>query len=204
MYIYTPFTQTGAYAVTRLSAQWYVAYGLVLGNDVFIDPTDEATFIGGVKWVSLAKTDSMWLTAYVNGGNYFGPRQRDNVQYFDLIYTHVYTPRFQTITEIQFVYQTAVPDLKTITAYGTNTFFQYDFTPRCYGAIRAELWEDSEGQRTGFKGLYAAVTAGLTWKPRNWLLLRPEVRFDHNCGAAGPYEGKHNLFTFLQDVVVRW
>jgi hypothetical protein len=204
MYIYTPFTQAGAYAITKLDAQWYVAYGVVLGNDVFIDPTDQAMFIGGVKWVSLAKTDSVWFTTYFNGGNYFGPRQRDNVQYFDVIWTHVVTPRFQIITEAQFVYQTAVPDLKTITAYGIDGFLEYDFTPRCYGAIRPEVWMDSQGQRTGFKGLYTALTAGFTFKPRNWLFLRPEVRFDHNCGATGPYEGKHNLFTVCQDVVVRW
>ena len=204
VYIYTPFTQTGVYAATKLSDQWYAIYGMVLGNDVFFDPTDEATFIGGVKWVSQSKTDSLYATTYVNGGNYFGPRQHDNVQYFDMIYTHVWTARFQTITEMMFCFQTAVPELNTVTWYGTDTYFQYDFSPRTYGTIRAEVWEDSEGQRTGFKGLYTALTAGLTWKPRNWLFLRPELRFDHNCGAEGPYEGKHSLFTAMQDVIVRW
>jgi hypothetical protein len=203
-YIYTPFTQTGAYATTRLNDQWYLLYGLVLGNDVFIDPTDEPTFIGGFKWISGSKTDSVYGTAYVNGGNYFGPRQRDNVQYFDLIYTHVWTARFQTVHEMMFSFQRSVPGLSTVTWYGLNTFFQYDFTPRLYGAIRPEVWEDSQGQRTGFKGLYADLTIGLTWKPRAWLFIRPEIRYDHNCGAAGPWEGKHNLFTVAQDVVVRW
>jgi hypothetical protein len=203
-YFYTPFTQTGLYATTKLSPQWYVTYGMVLGNDVFFDPTDEPTFIGGVKWVSQSKTDSVNANLYVNGGNYFGSRQRDNTQYFDLIYTHVWTPRFQTITEGMFSFQTAVPELNTVTWYSLVHYFQYDFTPRTYGAIRLEAWEDSQGQRTGFKGLYNEVTAGLTWKPRNWLFLRPEVRFDHNYGAAAPFDGKHSLFTLVQDVIVRW
>jgi hypothetical protein len=146
----------------------------------------------------------VYFTTYLNGGNYFGPRQRDNVQYFDLIYTHVWTPRLQTVAETMFCFQSDVPEMKTVTWYGLNTFLQYDFTPRCYGAIRPEVWMDSEGERTGFKGLYTDITAGLTFKPWNWLFIRPEIRFDHNCGAAGPYEGKHNLFTIAQDVVVRW
>jgi hypothetical protein len=204
LFVYTPFTQAGVVLTTRLDAQWYVVYGCILGNDVFIDPTDQATFIGGVKWVSLSKTDSVYFSTYFNGGNFFGSRQRDNLQFFDVVYTHVFTPRFQTITEAQFVYQTAVPGQGTITSYGVDTYFQYDFTPRCYGAIRPELWVDSEGQRTGFKGLYASLTAGLTFKPWNWLFLRPELRYDHNCGATGPFEGRHNLYTLAQDVIVRW
>jgi hypothetical protein len=203
-YIYTPFTHTGALATTKLSDQWYALFGMVLGSDVFFDPTDQPTFVGGFKWVSLSKTDSVYFTTYINGGNYFGPRQRDNVQYFDLVYTHLFTSRFQVINEALFAYQTKVPDLQTVTWYGLDTIFQYDLTPRCYGAIRLENWVDSQGQRTGFKGLYTAITAGLTFKPQNWLYLRPEIRFDHNYGAAGPFEGKHNLFTIAQDVIVRW
>jgi hypothetical protein len=200
----TPFTHTGGYATTKLSDQWYVQYGMVLGNDVFFDPTDQPTLVGGVKWVSLSKTDSLFFSCYVNGGNYFSTRQKDNIQYFDLVYTHVFTPRFQTITEMLFSYQANVPNLNTITAYGIDTHFQYDFTPRLYGAIRPEVWVDPQGQRTGFRGVYTTLTAGLTFRPTKWLYLRPELRFDHNYGPAGPYEGRHSLFTALQDVVVRW
>jgi Putative beta-barrel porin-2, OmpL-like. bbp2 len=202
--IYTPFTATGALATTKLSDNWYVQYGLTLGSDVFFDPTDQPTFMGGVKWISGSKTDSFLFTTYVNGGNYFGPRQRDNVQYFDLVYTHVFTSRFQTISEFLFCHMTEVPGLDTVTWYGADTFFQYDFTSRLYGAIRAAVFEDSQGQRTGFAGLYSAITAGLTFKPVNWLFLRPELRFDHFYNAPGPFEDHHSLGTFAFDVIVRW
>jgi hypothetical protein len=171
---------------------------------VFFDPTDQPTFLGGVKWINDAKTDSLFFTTYVNGGNYFGTRQRDNVQFFDMVYTHVFTARFQTISEFMFSYQTKVPDLNTVTWYGADTYFQYDFTPRLYGAIRPELWVDSQGQRTGFAGLYSTLTAGLTFKPVNWLSLRPELRYDHFYDAPGPYEGHHNLASFAFDVFIRW
>jgi hypothetical protein len=202
--IFTPFTHTGAVAFTKLSDAWYVHYGVVVGNDVFLDPTDQPTFVGGVKWVSGDKADSLWFTCYVNGGNYFGTRQRDNVQFFDLVYTHVFTPRFQIISEATFNYMTRVPGLDTVTWYGVDAFFQYDFTPRLYGAIRPEIWVDSEGQRTGFKGLYTTLTAGVTYKPVKWLFLRPELRWDHCYGAQGPYEGKHSIGVAAMDVLVRW
>lgn len=202
--IFTPFTTTGALTTTKLSDQWYVQYGLALGSDVFIDPTDQPTFLGGIRWVSANKKDSLFFSTCASGGNYFANRRRDNVQVFDLVYTHVFTPRFQTITEMLFAYQTSVPNLDTITWYGIDTFFQYDFSDQVYGAIRPEIWVDSQGQRTGFKGLYTTLTAGITYKPRNWIFLRPELRFDHFYGTSGPYEGKHNLFTIAQDVIFRW
>ncbi len=50
---------------------------------------------------------------------------------------------------------------------------------------RLEFFDDVQGQRTGFAGLYTAGTAGLTYKPRPWLWLRPEVRVDYN-GESRP------------------
>ena len=53
-----------------------------------------------------------------------------------------------------------------------------------------EFFDDFQGQRTGFDGLYTEVTAGLAWKPRfvettpyingGGLIIRPELRWDNN------------------------
>ena len=66
-----------------------------------------------------------------------------------------------------------------------------------------EFFDDCQGQRTGFTGLYTEATLGLTYKPTKSLWLRPEVRYDYNTDAR-PFEDKHGLFTATFDVIVRW
>jgi hypothetical protein len=82
-------------------------------------------------------------------------------------------------------------------------YLSYTFTPRLTGNTRLDFYDDFQGQRTGFKGLYTALTGGLTFKPRPALWLRPEVRYDYN-GQSRPFEDKHGLFTATMDVLVRW
>ena len=47
------------------------------------------------------------------------------------------------------------------------------------------------------------MTTGLAWKPMDWLLLRPGVRYDVNDRTRA-FEGDYDLFTAFADMVVRW
>jgi Putative beta-barrel porin-2, OmpL-like. bbp2 len=82
-------------------------------------------------------------------------------------------------------------------------YVTWTFTPRLSGTARVELFDDARGQRTGFEGLYTAVTAGLSFKPVKMLNLRPEIRYDYNSQSR-PFEDKHGLFTASMDVILRW
>ena len=75
------------------------------------------------------------------------------------------------------------------------------------------MFEDTNGIRTGFDGLYTAVTYGMTYKPMPWFYIMPEVRYDHNNGSgvstvdgttAGPWDGKRDLFTAAIGFIARW
>ena len=68
---------------------------------------------------------------------------------------------------------------------------------------RVEFFDDFQGQRTGFSGLYQAYTAGFQIRLRKDIVLRPELRYDYN-GESRPFENKHGLFTATMDVLVRW
>src|SRR5439155_18196218 len=59
-------------------------------------------------------------------------------------------------------------------------YLTYAFTPRLSGTTRLELFDDEQGQRTGFAGLYTALTAGLSFRPHKDVIFRPEVRYDYN------------------------
>jgi hypothetical protein len=66
------------------------------------------------------------------------------------------------------------------TWYGLGGGFLYDFTDKITGVWRNEVFWDTNGARTGLLvgDRYHEITLGLRFKPKNWLLLRPEVRFD--------------------------
>ena len=100
-------------------------------------------------------------------------------------------------------YQTNVPNIGTATWFGFANYLTYQFSDKWTGTTRLEFFDDAQGQRTGSSGLYTALTAGLTWKIRKDVLLRPEVRYDYN-GESRPFEGHHGLFTAGADLIVRW
>ena len=76
-------------------------------------------------------------------------------------------------------------------------------TPRLSAVGRVELFDDSQGQRTGFEGLYVEAAAALVFKPRPWLIVRPEVRYDYN-EQSRPFQNHHGLATATLDTIVRW
>ena len=66
-----------------------------------------------------------------------------------------------------------------------------------------EFFDDVDGNRTGFEGVYTAVTAGLRFEPRPGFIIRPELRFDYNFESK-PFEDKHGMGTATTDFIVRW
>jgi hypothetical protein len=202
-FIYDPFTHTGVVTTTRLTDAWSVQAGLVLGSDVFIDPADEPTFIGSVKWVRPDQRDSALFSVIVGSGRFNQPRNFHNPEIFDLVYTHKINPRLNYSFEGLFGVTTNVPDIGTANWFGILNYLTYDFTPRLSGTTRLEFFDDAQGQRTGFPGLYTALTLGLSFRPRKDLIFRPEVRYDFN-EESRPFEGQHGLFTATSDVILRW
>jgi hypothetical protein len=95
-----------------------------------------------------------------------------------------------------------VPDIGTAQWYGVAQYLTYEWTKKLAPTVRVELFDDVNGERTGFAGLYTAVTAGVYYHPKKWLTLRPEVRYDNSEGQA--FEGRHGLFTATTDVILSW
>ena len=105
--------------------------------------------------------------------------------------------------EVLFGFQTNVPETGTAHWFGVLNYLTYQFTPRVSGTTRLECFDDAEGQRTGYAGLYSVFTAGLAFKPRKSIMVRPELRYDYNDDSR-PFEGKHGVFTAATDLILRW
>jgi hypothetical protein len=202
-FIYDPFTHTGLLTTTKLSDGWSVQAGIVLGSDIFVDPADTPTFFGSVKWVNTGARDSVLLSVIVGSGRFNQARNFHNPEILDLVYAHPFNARLSYSWESLLGYTTHVPEIGTAHWFGVLNYLTWVFTPRLSGTTRLEFFDDEQGQRTGYAGLYTALTAGLSFRPRKSILFRPELRYDYNEGSR-PFEGKHGLFTATSDLILRW
>jgi hypothetical protein len=202
-FIYDPFTHTGAMTTTKLTDAWSVQAGLMLGSDIFIDSADNLTGMGGIKWAPPGGRDSVLFEVILGDGRFDRRHDFHNPEIFDLLYTHTFDQRLTYNLETLFGFTTDVPGIGTANWEGILNYLTCTLSPRTSATVRLELFNDPQGQRTGFAGLYTALTAGVTFKPIKDVWLRPEVRFDYN-GESRPFENRHGVFTADMDVILRW
>ncbi len=147
---------------------------------------------------------------------------RNNFNAFDIVINRKVTDNFTYALEAIYAYQTGVPttgNVGALTGAAVNTdpvsvtanwwsvvnYFIYKHSDCVSSIVRAELFDDADGQRTGFEGVYYAGTFGIQFKPKDWLLVRPEIRYDYN-GYSTPFNGgtQHYQWTAATDLIVRW
>jgi maltoporin len=131
------------------------------------------------------------------------------------VWTHAFNSKLSYANETIYGYQTNVPanipggitanNRASGTAHWGSivNYLYYNFTPKVTGIMRVETFDDFEGQRTGYEGLYTAVTGGVQYRPWKSFMIRPEIRYDYN-GYSRPFEGKHGILTSALDFIVRW
>lgn len=202
-FIYDPFTHTGLLTTLKLTDAWSVQNGLVTGSDVFVGPEANPTYLGSVKWAPPGGRDGVLVSVILGKGRYDVARSFSNPQVFDLVYAHKFSDRLGYTFNALYSFQTGFPGVGFVNNWGVVQYLTYQFFPTLSGTARLEFFDDVQGFKTGFRGLYTALTAGVTYKPTPAVWLRPELRYDHNSDSR-PFEGKPNLFTAAMDVIVRW
>jgi hypothetical protein len=202
-FIYDPFTHTGVMATLKLTDAWSVQGGMMLGSDIFIHPADNPTGMGSVKWAPPTGRDSVLFSFIVGNGRFDQKHDFHNPEVFDLVWTHKINARLTYTQEFLYGFTTNVPDIGFANWFGAISYLTRDLTPRLSATVRQEFFDDEQGQRTRFAGLYSALTAGVTFKPRPSILFRPELRYDYNAESR-PFENKSSLFTATADVIFRW
>src|SRR5262249_33825594 len=149
-----------------------------------IGPEANATYCGSVKWAPPSGRDSVLLSVIVGKGRYDVAHSFSNPEVFDLVYIHKFSDRLTYTLEGLYSFQTGFPGGAGtdgfVNNWGVVQYLTYQFSPQWGGTARLEFFDDPQGFKTGFKGLYTAITTGVTYKPAPWVWLRPEVRFDNN------------------------
>ena len=176
---------------------------LANSNDTFFGPTEEPRFVGMLAWKSPSERDTLALGTTAGRGRFNAnepfnpptaglpkePAGHNNFNMIDLVFTHRFNSCFTYALESSYGEQSNVPAnvpggiVRPGAAVGTAhwvsavNYFRYTFTPRLGGIVRVELFDDIDGQGTGFPGLYTLITGGVQLRPARAILIRPEVRY---------------------------
>lgn len=215
LFQYNPFTHTGVNFITGLNDDWSMSNGIVLGNDNFIDrDTNQATYIGQLKWAPKdGKTTAMFNTSISANPSFNQAANFNNYDVFNVQLTHKITDKLTYGFDGTYSFMNNVPGLGNTNWYGMVNYLFYNVTDKLTSNFRVDLFNDTQGVRTGYSGLYTAVTYGWIYKPMPWLSIMPEVRYDYNAGngvnvvdgtTRGPWDGKKDLFTATIGAIVRW
>ena len=216
-----PFTHTGVLASYAVSDRVNVHGGWTTGWDAGDNSNSANTFLGGFDWTSCdGRTTFAYMVTAGDWGNGVAVELggADGTATSGDIYMHslVLTRKIgcNTTYIIQSDYgankvkdpnQTGGPTrFVTDEWYGVNQYLIYDINCCWSAGLRAEWFRDADGARLGNSSDdYYAVTAGLNWKPRANVNVRPEIRYDWVEGGSTPYAGgvEDNLGTAAVDVV---
>ncbi|HVK19529.1 MAG TPA: outer membrane beta-barrel protein, partial [Fimbriiglobus sp.] len=202
-FMFNPFTHTGVYAITPLDDDWTISNGVAVGSDNFIDPTNRANYIGQIKYAPKDGPTQVLFNTVITDPQYNVQEAFTQYNVYNLQVIHKATDKLTYILDSTYSHTYDVPGIGFANWYGAVNYFVYNLSDNLSSTSRFELFDDPQGFRTGSKGLYTAVTTGLAWKPVDWLMFRPGVRYDINDRSRA-FEGDYDLFTAFTDMIIRW
>jgi Putative beta-barrel porin-2, OmpL-like. bbp2 len=213
LYTYDPYCQWGLFGTLKLNQNWVVQYGISAGNDVTPWETQDAgtqpTSSIMVQWQS---SNGKW--GFYGGDNALnnGTWGFNNIQQEVGTITYKFNDQIWTSHETWYMFQQHCPGqfnwngtpyttpLPAGTPYtdgqipvhpgyanewATLNYTMFRLAPNTFFTVRNELFDDCDGQRTGFATLYEEHSVGLTWWPCSIVTVRPELRYERALGCHG-------------------
>jgi hypothetical protein len=230
-----PMTQTGLLASRKLGDTLTVSGGFDRGWDKWEDNNDRLEFLGKVAWTSCDERTS--LAFALTSGPWDDAGQLNRTAY-SLVFTHKFNCRFSYVVQHDLGVDNdgGLRNLRTgersdAQWYGINQYFFYEINPCWAMGLRFEWFRDQDGTRVGgigephgwalgpnfannqigWAGNFYELTAGVNWKPRERLIVRPELRWDWYSGNPDglgrlPYNTgeRSQQFTFATDIIIKF
>lgn len=216
-----PFTHTGALFSYAFSDNLSMTAGAVNGWDNWDVNPDRFSGIVGLSWTNSAATTTAAITGITGQDTATGK----NRSLYSIVITHKFLDKFTYVLQHDngWLEGGKLEGNGNARWYGVNNYLFYDITDKLSAGVRAEWFHDADGARVcgiGFRnracpGLgahadYYAITGGLNWKPKSWLNIRPEIRYDNAVVNAAPGSrpfdngnGKEQLL-FAIDAVIKF
>lgn len=224
-----PFTHSGVAAYVNFSKELSGTFMVANGNDIYFGASGQDwRGVGAVKWTSPddGKTTVTFATslgrgAFNAGSPYLAPTAalatepfgRNNFNAFDLVVTRSINEQLSTAVELIYGYQSNVPAAAAPGKAGNGSgtaqwasaagYLFYKLSDEITLTTRLEGFNDFQGQRTGFEGLYLSATTGVSFKPAPGLIFRTEARYDYNIETR-PFEGDPGIFVLAAELIFRF
>jgi hypothetical protein len=105
-------------------------------------------------------------------------------EFLSLVITHNWTDKFTSVAETDHIYDPKIIGFSlngkpsSIDYHGLIHWFLYTLNDKWSGGWRSEIFWDPYGAATGSRGVYYEESLEATYKPRDWLWIRPELRYD--------------------------
>ncbi|MFM8275336.1 MAG: outer membrane beta-barrel protein [Gemmata sp.] len=208
LFQYNPFTHSGVWVTTGLNDTWTVSNGVSVGTDNFFgDPTNRFTYLGQLKWAPKDGKSTASFNVVLTDNKYQASQAFPLYDVYNFVFTHKFNDNLTYVADATYSNMENAPQSDGTTGfaswYGTAQYLIYKHNDQFTSNFRAEVFDDTKGARTGFRGVYNEFSYGLAYSPTQALIVRPTVRYDYNY-TSRPFEGKRDLFTAAMDVIIRY
>lgn len=235
-----PFTQTGLLASYAPFDSLSISAGAVTGSlaggwdGAFDTHLGEWGFLGGLTW---SGEGTSFSANAIHGSQADKP---GDWSLYSLVLHHDMMDRLHFTLQHDYGWAANAVEDQTATWYGLAPYLSYDLDDDLAFGVRGEWFRDDLGDRVmsrvrisahpaagGRAGLlpissvddrgnlagntYYAITAGLNWKPKPWVTVRPNVRYDwvdsinmFDCsgGAGASVCGQGDQWLMSMDVIL--
>lgn len=213
VYTAEPVTDTGVIATLKLNKQWLVQLGMSAGHDVAPWSSDhKPSLIACLNYSTSTNHDNIYTCANgINDGKY----AYNNVQQYDLTWSHEFNAKWHMATEGWVMYERNVPNVAGNVAnpipaedgslgaicapgqlncfapeYAVVNYLNREINPSLTIGFRSDLLNDKKGQRTGTATKYTENTLYVNRYFGSTLLVQSDLRFDHSWDTRGYNNGK--------------
>ncbi|ASF48033.1 porin [Methylovulum psychrotolerans] len=183
----SPFTTTGALFSYALNGQWRVNLGAVTGADNVDRDFGAWSQMDGLTWTNAA-TDTSVSFSVLQGDVYL--HQASDLLYYSAILQQGFG-KWRYVLQHDFgAQQQALANNHDAQWYSVVQYLTYQATDSLGVGVRGEWFRDQNGFRySAGTANYYALTAGLNWQPKRWLMVRPEVRYDWSHAQLAAFDG---------------
>ena len=179
----------GAYASYLVSDKLTVIGGWVMPEEIG-ESSDNNAVLGGFVWTPGARLNVRY--AFASGEDNYLPAPR-SMKYF----VHSLTATTQLNKRLKYVfdwsykqgrlYDSGGPLIKGGYYYGLNNELIYQLNKKWAFGTRFGMLHDN-GSDNGENGEMYTVGVGANWTPTQWLIVKPEVRYDWTEGDSGTWK----------------
>jgi hypothetical protein len=215
-----PTTETGMLASVKMSPSLVFHGGFSRGWDMWENPYDTLTFIGGACWTSPDDRTSVGFA--IDSGD----REEDkNRTVLSLVLSRQLSKRWTYILQYDFgsqqdAFRNQQAQFQDANWCGINNYLFYEISDTLSAGLRAEWFRDRDRyivfDAAGNPALsgsdYYEITLGLNWQPTNRITVRPELRWDWSDVKGSdlfpyrPYDDftASHQFLFATDIIIRF